>query len=372
MKKSALAIITAALAMSTAAQAAEVYNKDGNKLDFYGRVKAMNYISDNTDNKGKEGDQSYVRIGFKGQTQINDMLTGYGQWEYQFGANKSEAEGSSGDKTRLGFAGLKAGDFGSFDYGRNFGLIYDVESITDMMPEFGATAYTGADVYMLQRAGGLATYRNNNFFGLVDNLKFALQYQGKNESDSRNARYSNGDGMSGSLSYKFFDTVTATAAYSSSNRVVAQKNAAYGKGDKADAWATGLKYDANGVYVGATYAETRNMNYFSTTMGSIDVNGSQQSISGYANKLTNLELYAHYQFDFGLRPSIAYVETKAKDLENNVGDGDLYKFVDIGALYAFNKNMSVFVDYKINLLDDDNKLRQYADDTVAVGMTYQF
>ena len=367
MKKSALAIITAALAMSTAAQAAEVYNKDGNKLDFYGRVKAMHYMTDNVD---KDGDQSYVRIGFKGQTQINDMLTGYGQWEYQFGANKSEAQGSSGDKTRLGFAGLKAGDFGSFDYGRNFGLIYDVESITDMMPEFGATAYTGADIYMLQRAGGLATYRNSNFFGLVDNLKFAVQYQGKNESDSRGDKASNGDGMSGSISYKFFDTLTATAAYSSSNRTVRQNaNYDYGKGDKAEAWATGLKFDNNGVYLGATYAETRNMNFIS---GEAMGNGSLQEISGAANKLTNLELYAHYQFDFGLRPSIAYVETKAKDIENGVGDGDLFKFVDIGALYAFNKNMSVFVDYKINLLDDDNKLAQNADDIVAVGMTYQF
>ncbi len=366
MKKSALAIITAALAMSTAAQAAEVYNKDGNKLDFYGRVKAMHYFSDTASN---DVDKSYVRLGFKGQTQINDLLTGYGQWEYQFGANKSESQGSTGDKTRLGFAGLKAGDFGSFDYGRNFGLIYDVESITDMMPEFGATGYTGADVFMLQRAGGLATYRNSNFFGLVDNLKFALQYQGKNETNRSSDGTSNGDGMSASVSYKFFDALTATAAYSSSNRTVSQKNSAFGQGDKADAWATGLKYDDNGVYLGATYAETRNMNSIS---GSADVNGVETGFSGFANKMTNLEVYAHYQFDFGLRPSIAYVQTKAKDIESGVGDGDVFKFVDIGALYAFNKNMSVFVDYKINLLDEDNKLNQNSDDIVAVGMTYQF
>ncbi len=29
------------------------------------------------------------------------------------------------NKTRLAFAGLKAGDAGSFDYGRNYGLVYD-------------------------------------------------------------------------------------------------------------------------------------------------------------------------------------------------------------------------------------------------------
>ncbi|EFW2325950.1 hypothetical protein FZW58_22505, partial [Shigella flexneri] len=33
---------------------------------------------------------------------------------------------------------------------------------------------------------------------------------------------------------------------------------------------------------------------------------------------------------------------------------------------------SAFVDYKINKLDSDNKLNINNDDTVAVGMTYQF
>ena len=33
-------------------------------------------------------------------------------------------------------------------------------------------------------------------------------------------------------------------------------------------------------------------------------------------------------------------------------DQDLLKYVDVGATYYFNKNMSTYVDYKINLLDD--------------------
>ncbi|MDI5754562.1 porin, partial [Salmonella enterica subsp. enterica serovar Montevideo] len=42
-----------------------------------GKVDGLRYFSDNA---GDDGDQSYARIGFKGETQINDMLTGYGQW----------------------------------------------------------------------------------------------------------------------------------------------------------------------------------------------------------------------------------------------------------------------------------------------------
>ncbi len=35
------------------------------------------------------------------------------------------------------------------------------------------------DNYMLSRNRNLLTYRNNNAFGYIDGLSFALQYQGK-------------------------------------------------------------------------------------------------------------------------------------------------------------------------------------------------
>ncbi len=173
MKRKVLALVIPALLAAGAAHAAEVYNKDGNKLDLYGKVDGLHYFSDNS---GSDGDQTYVRFGFKGETQINDQLTGYGQWEYNVQANTTEGEGAN-SRTRLAFAGLKFGDYGSFDYGRNYGVLYDVEGWTDMLPEFGGDSYTYADNYMTGRANGVATYRNTDFFGLVDGLSFALQYR---------------------------------------------------------------------------------------------------------------------------------------------------------------------------------------------------
>lgn len=68
-----------------------------------------------------------VLVGFKGETQINSDLSGYGQWEYNFAGNNSEggSDAQNGNKTRLAFAGLKYADLGSFDYGRNYGIVYD-------------------------------------------------------------------------------------------------------------------------------------------------------------------------------------------------------------------------------------------------------
>ncbi|MBD5754180.1 porin, partial [Citrobacter freundii] len=60
-----------------------------------------------------------------------------------------------------------------------------------------------------------------------------------------------------------------------------------------------------------------------------------------------------------------------KDIEG-VGNEDLVNYIDLGATYYFNKNMSAFVDYKINQLDSDNKLGINDDNIVAVCMVYQF
>ncbi len=43
-----------------------------------------------------------------------------------------------------------------------------------------------------QRGNGFATYRNSDFFGLVDGLNFAVQYQGKNGSAHGEGMTNNG------------------------------------------------------------------------------------------------------------------------------------------------------------------------------------
>ncbi|MDF7647996.1 porin OmpF [Erwiniaceae bacterium L1_54_3] len=363
MKRNILAVVIPALLAAGAANAAEIYNKDGNKLDLYGKAVGLHYFSDDA---GSDGDQTYVRFGFKGETQINDQLTGYGQWEYNIQANNSEGgtDAQSGNKTRLGFAGLKFGDAGSFDYGRNYGVVYDAIGWTDVLPEFGGdTGYS--DNFLVGRSTGLATYRNTNFFGLVDGLNFALQYQGKNDRDD--IRRANGDGWGTSVSYTSPIGVGIVGAYGSSDRTNAQNSAFYGKGDKAQQWATGLKYDANNVYLAAMYNETRNSTYISNS----NVNSVDNGQVGFANKTQGFEVVAQYQFDFGLRPSLAYVQSKAKDVDG-IGDVDLVKYFDVGATYYFNKNMATYVDYRINQLKDDNALGLNTDDIVAVGLVYQF
>ncbi|BCU55077.1 porin OmpC [Enterobacter kobei] len=392
MKRKVLAIIVPALLVAGAANAAEIYNKDGNKLDLYGKVDARHTFSDNP---GDDGDETIMELGFKGETQINSGLSGYGQVLLKTMA--SDTEGSDNTYAKLAFAGLKSNDFGSFDYGRNYGVVYDVEAWTDMLPVFGGDSYTWTDNFMVGRANGVATYRNTDFFGAVEGLNFALQYQGNNEGDNANedqanafqegtknghddVRFQNGDGFGLSSSYNFqgaLEGLSLGAAYATSDRTNAQVingglDDRYSKaagGDKADAWTVGLKYDAYNLYLAMMYAETHNM----TPYGD----------AGIANHTQNFEAVAQYQFDFGLRPSLAWVYSKGNDLGGNSTkhgtdyvDQDLVNYIEVGATYYFNKNMSTYVDYKINMLDEDDSFYKdngiATDDVVGVGLTYQF
>ncbi|EAA7762175.1 porin OmpC [Salmonella enterica] len=387
MKKFAVAVTAVAGAVMAAgmANAAEIYNKDGNKLDLYGKVDGLHYFSSN---KNKDGDQSYMRLGFKGETQINEQVTGYGQWEYQINTNLPEDGDTSNSPqsyTRLAFAGLSFGNAGSIDYGRNYGVLYDIGAWTDMLPEFGNDSYENSDNFMTGRANGLLTYRNNGFFGLVDGLNFALQYQGKNDgnnwkgdtwdgtplsNNSRKIAGQNGDGFGLSATYDAGMGISAGAAYTNSNRTSEQKYRDDG-GNKAEAWTAGLKYDANDVYLAANYTQTRNMTWFNIADDSRIGQDNQKDYDGdFAHKTDNWEVVAQYQFDSGLRPSVAYLQSRARN--TGYGDFDLVKYADVGATYNFNKNMSAYVDYKINLLKADNPAGLNTGNIVATGLVYQF
>jgi outer membrane pore protein F len=124
----------------------------------------------------------------------------------------------------------------------------------------------------------------------------------------------NGDGWGLSSTYDIGEGISVGAAYASSNRTDDQKLRSNERGDKADAWTVGAKYDANNVYLAAMYAETRNMTPFGGGNFSSTCNASTDC-GGFASKTQNFEVTAQYQFDFGLRPEVSYLQSKGKEPE---------------------------------------------------------
>lgn len=348
MKLNFLTVAIPALLAAGMANAVEVYNKDGNKVDLYGRIKGSNYISignkDDIDTE-KSGDRTNARLGIRGETEIADNLVGYGRAEWQ----KNVSHGDTGLNTRYTYAGFRFGDYGSIDYGKNDGIVRDIFSYTDVLPEFGADSDhisgLGRASLLGSREAAVITYRNSDFFGLVDGLRFGLQYKDKDHSyeadnipgalptqatvmlDTK-ARESYGL----SLDYDILDSgLTVGGAYARA-------------AGKANTYAFGVKYDADSLYVAALYSHTK----YNSDL-----------------KFSLFEIVAQYGFDLEIgriTPSIAYLQGKVKTTS---GSEDIQQYVDLGLTYDFNRNMSAVIDYKINLVEDMK-------DVLGLGLIYRF
>lgn len=352
--------------------AAEIYNQNGNRVYLDGSFKVRHYFSQD---KYIAGDQSKVKFTLRGETKINDLMIGYARWEYNVKLNQPESAGSSKNTTRIGYAGIGFGQYGSFDYGRNYGILNDINGWTGApIPVFGGVSYDGVDNFMTYRTNNVATYRNRNIFNLVDGLDFGLQIQGKNDgwndpetqtgplsSNPRGVAHQNGNGVGSSLIYRFGNGLSIGGAYANSARTLEQRQDDLGK--RADGWNVGARYDNHNVYLAAIYGEVKNMHYI----------GKQD---GFAPKARGYELLAQYQFDCGLKPSLAYLNGTAKDLKDNASSNQTYvKFIDLATTYSFNKNLALIFEYKINLLDDNTFTRNNGistDDVFVTMLNYKF
>lgn len=375
MKKTKIVLLVPLIYMTlNQAYSAEIYNKDGNKVELWGKLNALHYFSDNN---GVDGDETFFRMGINGDTQISDITDGYGQWEYQIKAQNPENSNAHNSWTRLAFAGLKIDGIGSLDYGRNYGVLYDIGAWTDILPEFSGDTYNVTDNFMTGRTNNVLTYRNHNIFG-VNALNLTLQYQGKNggESETNNGRSvknQNGDGFGVSGNYEVIPSLSVGASWASSSRTQEQEEVA--PGNKAQAWNIGIKYDDGHTYLAAQYAETHNLTPFGN-FGNI-VEGKYTSAS-FAKKTQATEIIAAYNFDSGLVPYISYRISKAKNTEingNQYGSNNIVNYADIAIAYNFNKNMKTYVDYKINLLKKNDFIEHTkisTDNIMAISLMYKF
>lgn len=186
-----------------------------------------------------------------------------------------------------------------------------------MLVEWGGDGWNYTDNYMTGRTNGVATYRNSDFFGLVDGLSFALQYRGKTTTTVRFASR----------------MVTASApqpptrSTTVSHCLQATPALTVASIRKLTAMATKPKHGR----------PLQNMTLTTSMRPSCTpqtYNMTPEEDNHFAGKTQNFEAVVQYQFDFGLRPSIGYVQTKGKDLQSRAGfsggDADLVKYIEVG------------------------------------------
>ncbi len=168
----------------------------------------------------------------------------------------------------------------------------------------------------------------------------------------------NGDGYGTSLTYDIYDGISAGFAYSNSKRLGDQNSKlALGRGDNAETYTGGLKYDANNIYPGHSVHPDlqRDPRRFPRAL--------------LTKRRTSKWLLSTSSTSVCVRPWLT-CSLKVRIWKATATE-DILKYVDVGATYYFNKNMSTYVDYKINLLDDNSFTHNAGistDDVVALGL----
>ncbi|CAL1329398.1 porin [Candidatus Providencia siddallii] len=364
MKNNIIALFMLFLFSINKVNAIEIYNKNNNKLDINAKINIRHSISNAKGNSGikiDDIDNSRVRFGVKGDKQIIDDLIGFVNFEYETKINKGEDNNIV--KNRLSYIGLKFVDLSSIDYGRNYGIIYDISSWTDVLPIWGGDSISQTDTYMTGRNRNLLTYRNKNGFGYIKGLNLALQYQAKNIENNNNIDLyyrDNCEGYGISSTYSIGNGLTLGGSYFNSIRPEMQKIKDFAYDSNAQAWNIGSKLDRNNLYFAAMYGEALNVSHFGKT-------------NYIANKTKNTEFVVQYLFDSGLKPSFAFIKSKCKNLDI-YDNKNILKYISIGSYYVFNKNIYMVVDYKINLLKNTDFIKEMSintDNLIGLGFSYK-
>lgn len=335
MKKTLLAIAIPALFAASAANAATVYEKDGQKFDVYGRVQTNLYDKDSA-GEDKSSLNGFARLGLKGSQAINDGWTGLAKGEWQVAGENQD--GSAKFKARHVYLGFDGGDKGTITIGQTDTAYYDVVGLTDYMNEWGSegNAYTG-------RQEGQIIYRGAwNGFSASASYQFAdstpdITFGGDNAVGTVLKAAKKDYGYAGTVGYAFPANFAIVAGVSK-DAFTTTTDASWDKND----WALGTSYGVDGeegLYAAALYDESK----FEGPAAEAKAKGT--------------ELVAKYRLPSAVTLLAGYNKMKWDAVSGNTGtDHDLTDAFLLGTGYEFTSKFIGWAEYKFNQVDgvDDN------------------
>ena len=372
MKKTLLAAaVVSALVASTAASAANVYDKDGTTLNVNGRIEAQWYnagSSNNMTGKVANNDSSiynWARMGMDGRSKINDYATAFGFMEFDVG-DGDRSTGNGQFAARDQYIGVDFGKFGTVKTGRYHSLVHTVVIATDVLNGDGMSGKSFAlgDA----RNAGKLTYTWNGYGVLL-----GAEYQAaKNDYTEQGVTYDVESGYSLIAGYTtpavLFGPISIKAGYS---YMKGQDDAFTSKNenvnvDNQSGYAASLAWGvpSQGLYLATEYSH------------------NETEIKGVAADLeqNGFEFAAKYTFDNGLSLATAYQYMNAEFDGVEVKSSQIPVVVE----YNFNPNFKVYAQAAFGISYDEAEFKKgelvrygvnptYGDgNAFAVGARYTF
>jgi len=368
------------------AQAIELYNDGKTSFSFNGDISVF---AVNEDGETEIGD-GFSRYMFSFTRQLTHGWNAFAHLEYgvqisstngelHYSNNALTANGATEDNSwlRLGYVGIKHDDYGSFSMGKQWGVTYDVNGVTDIHDIFDASSAgifnfgTDGGYSGVGRAEQVMQYRNN--FG---NLSVGIQYQAVNETidiaefaasahsglndvNGYKVNFSNSYGVS--FTYKAPYDIGVGIGYNradirlSSNIEVSEKF--------EDTLLTGhLTYGTNGeegFYAAAVFSEMENH----------EINDLNQVMT----KASGIELYGSYRFANNITAIVSYNSLKDQSAVTEVNNG-LYhnEYVTVGAQYHWVEDFYIYSHVKFDNSTFSNESLTKSDNAIGIGFAYSF
>ena len=368
MKKSLLALAVATAAISSAASAAVVYDKDGTTVEMYGRVQSVLYSTQASEAMGSNSYydnslQTSGRLGFNLRTPLTDNIAAFANAEWDVADNDGTRDDNGDDSfsARYLFVGADFGKFGALQAGRFEDAVYQgVTSYTDVYEDWGCYGQLGdgdkRDGMIMYSWSGygvdfMATYGTAKDKQNVDGAWYSEEELDIDNSYSVALGYTSPDVLFGPISVRvaygaanFQDDVGANTTY-----------------DKYDQYAAVLSWGSTevGPYLAAMY----NVRDFSMKNSSLDykVQGVEAVLGyGFENGVSILTGYQWLNNDPDNVKSSAYADADAH-------------IVPVYVNYGITPNFNVWAEARFDAGSDDN----FVDDTLtenaySVGARYTF
>ncbi len=339
MKKTLLAVVTSSL-FAASANAAVVFDKDGQQVDVYGRIQYLagqinNATTDTTSPEynaataGKAdnfGGDTTARLGVNGKWATGSDVSLIGKLEWQVAA-----EAADGNKftDRYAFAGADFGNGVQATVGTQDSAYVELSDVTDVYNEYSGLVENQFDSRWDDSAK--VTYIADGW-DLRSSISFADAAKEKGVNTKVQNQYSAAAGYTVKLDD--VSSLKPVIAYQAKSGEVA------GESYTDEQYAAGLGYTYDAFYLASTYGQLKH--------DLADEKDTVWTVTGTYKVLPAVTLVAGY----GLVDPHNY-------------DAETAKYYVLGAQYDITAKAKAYTEYKINEVANQ-------DDNYYVGLQYNF
>jgi outer membrane pore protein F len=377
MKKTILAVITSSL-LATAANAAVVYDKDGQQVDVYGRMQyeagqMYNKANGDVDNFGGT---SLARMGFNGKwaTDYDVSLIGKLEWQLVSEANKtSDGNGDDSDTTnissRYAWLGFDFGNGVQLTFGHIEGTYAELSDVTDVYNTYSGWVENqlqsrwddsikltyNADGWDVRAAYSADDANKEDTYDADESTTAATNLTNKYGTAITDVKQEALYGASVGYTFQIDDvqSIKPVLAYQVSSGKVNDGAQNYDIGQ----FGLGIGYTYDAFYLGTTYGQVR------------------YSVDDLATeKDTVFAVTTTYKVlpEWTLIAGFGQVDphNAAEDGLTGKPTGAWGKYYVLGTQYDFTPKAKAYFEYKYNDADASNGAKE--DNNYTVGMQYNF